>query len=85
MKTSELNDWSQKCFRRILVDMHIPDWDKRFLSKLDAGTYVKTVAEGKIISELQALFARHNAGAALSEKAVFKPTKEFHGPQSQQF
>lgn len=24
------------------------------------------------------MFARHNAGAALSAKAVFKPTKEFH-------
>ena len=32
----------------------------------------------KIIGELQALFVRHNAGAALSAKAVFKPTKEFH-------
>ena len=32
----------------------------------------------QIIGELQALFARHNAGAALSAKAVFKPTKEFH-------
>ncbi len=31
-----------------------------------------------IIGELQALFARHNAGVALSTKAVFKPTKEFH-------
>ncbi|MCX6970315.1 MAG: hypothetical protein NTV93_09205 [Verrucomicrobia bacterium] len=32
----------------------------------------------EIIGELQALFARHNAGTALSAKAVFKPTKEFH-------
>ena len=31
-----------------------------------------------LIGELQELFARHNAGAALSAKAVFKPTKEFH-------
>lgn len=31
-----------------------------------------------IIGELKVLFARHNAGAALNEKAVFKPTKEFH-------
>lgn len=30
-----------------------------------------------IIGELQSLFARHNVGAALSAKAVFKPTKEF--------
>jgi len=35
-------------------------------------------AAEEIIGELQALFARHNAGAALSAKAVFKPTKEFH-------
>ena len=32
----------------------------------------------EIIGELQALFAGHNAGAALSAKAVFKPTKESH-------
>jgi hypothetical protein len=35
-------------------------------------------ADEEIIGELQALFARHNAGAALSAKTVFKPTKEFH-------
>ena len=27
---------------------------------------------------MQELFARHGAGAALSAKAVFKPTKDFH-------
>ena len=42
-----LNSWYQHCFRRILVDMHIPDWDERFLSKLDANTYVSTLAKGK--------------------------------------
>jgi len=35
-------------------------------------------AAEEIIGELQALFARHNAGAALSAKFGFKPTKEFH-------
>ncbi len=35
-------------------------------------------ATEEIIGELQALFARHNAGAALSAKAVLKLTKEFH-------
>ena len=29
------------------MDRHIPDWDKRFLSKLDASTYVSTLAKGK--------------------------------------
>jgi hypothetical protein len=32
----------------------------------------------EIIGELQEIFARHGAGAALSAKAVFKPNKEFH-------
>ena len=40
-----LNDWYGRCYRHFLVDMHIPDWDKRFLSKLDAETFVSTVAK----------------------------------------
>jgi hypothetical protein len=35
-------------------------------------------AAEEIIGELQALFARHNAGAALGARAMFKPTKKFH-------
>jgi hypothetical protein len=37
-----------------------------------------TNAAEEIIGELQALFACHNAGTALSAKAVFKPTRKFH-------
>lgn len=39
---------------------------------------IPEAATEDIIGELQALFARHNAGAVLSAKAVFKPAKEFH-------
>ena len=42
------------------------------------GDLIPEAAAEEIIGELQALFARHNAGAALSAKAVLKPTKEFH-------
>ena len=42
------------------------------------GNLIPESAAEEIIGELQALFARHYAGAALSAKAVFKPTKEFH-------
>ena len=42
------------------------------------GNLIPEGAAEEIIGELQALFARHNAGAALSAKTVFKPTKEFH-------
>jgi hypothetical protein len=42
------------------------------------GDLIPEPAAEETIGELQALFAHHNAGAALSAKAVFKPTKEFH-------
>ena len=42
------------------------------------GELIPEAASEEIIGELHALFALHNAGAALSAKAVFKPTKEFH-------
>jgi len=42
------------------------------------GNLIPEAAAEEIIGELQALFARQNAEAALSAKAVFKPTKEFH-------
>ena len=42
------------------------------------GDLIPESAVEEIIGELQELFARHGAGAALSAKAVFKPTKDFH-------
>ena len=45
---------------------------------ISAGDLIPEAAAEEIIGELQALFARHNAGAILSAKAVFKPSKEFH-------
>ena len=49
------------------------------------GDLIPEAADEEIIGELQALFARHNAGAALSAKAVFKPTKEFHTARERKF
>jgi len=42
------------------------------------GDMIPESAVESIIGELQDLFARHGAGAALSAKAVFKPAKDFH-------
>lgn len=33
--------WFEKSYRRSLVDMHIPDWDERFLSEFDSKEYVR--------------------------------------------
>jgi len=42
------------------------------------GDLIPEAAAEEIIGKLQGLFARYNAGAALSAKAVFNPAKEFH-------
>jgi hypothetical protein len=36
--------WPDETYRRGLVDMHIPDWDPRLLSKFDTADFVKTIA-----------------------------------------
>ena len=52
-------------------------FEQSFELKIKGGLIPEAAAEG-IIGEHQDLFTRHNAGAALSAKPVFKPTKEFH-------
>ena len=42
------------------------------------GDLIPEAAVEELIGELQELFVRHHAGAALSAKAVFKPNKDFH-------
>ena len=42
------------------------------------GDAIPEAAVEPLLAELQELFARHGASAALSAKATIKPTKEFH-------
>jgi hypothetical protein len=42
------------------------------------GDLIPEAAVEELIGELQELFSRHHAGAALSAKALFKPNKDFH-------
>lgn len=42
------------------------------------GDVIPEAAVEPLLAELQALFARHGASAALTAKAVVKPVKEFH-------
>ena len=64
----KLNDWYQHCYRRILVDMHIPDWDKRFLSELNATAYVDTIAKGKCSGMM--LYCNSHVGPTLYPSKV---------------
>lgn len=42
--------WYQRGYRRMLVDMHIPDWDERFLSRYDPVKMAQTYGEAGLSS-----------------------------------
>lgn len=42
--------WYQRGYRRMLVDMHIPDWDPAFLSKFDPAEMVRLYQEAGLTS-----------------------------------
>ncbi len=44
-----LNDkrWYQTAYRRAVIDMHIPDWDEKFLSQFDADRYVEMLVKSR--------------------------------------
>ena len=64
----KLNDWYKKSYSRFLIDMHIPDWDKRLLSQLDANTFINTLAKGKSTGFM--LYCNSHVGLALYPSKV---------------
>ncbi|MBP1994576.1 alpha-amylase family protein [Paenibacillus eucommiae] len=42
--------WFEKSYRRSLVDMHIPDWDERFLSQFDSQEYIRLMKLARVES-----------------------------------
>ncbi|MDQ6419712.1 alpha-L-fucosidase [Paenibacillus sp. LHD-117] len=40
--------WYRNSYRRNLVDMHIPDWDERFMSKFDTARYVELLKTARV-------------------------------------
>jgi hypothetical protein len=62
---------------RIVGDKGAAFFKQSFELKIK-GDMIPESAVESIIRELQDLFARHEARAALSAKAVFKATKDFH-------
>jgi len=62
--------WYQKSYRRNLVDMHIEDWDEKFLSQFDPETYVKMLKIAEVKSAL--VYANSHVGYC------YWPTKTGH-------
>lgn len=61
-----------------LAGPHVERFFKQSFEIKIKGDVIPEAAVEPLLAELQALFARHGATAALSAKAVVKPTKEFH-------
>ncbi|MDR0533225.1 MAG: beta-galactosidase trimerization domain-containing protein [Verrucomicrobiales bacterium] len=57
------NNWYGRKFNRILVDMHIPDWDDRFLSRLTPKRFVDTIVKGG--GEIIMVYACSHMGLSL--------------------
>ncbi|HEX3728130.1 MAG TPA: beta-galactosidase trimerization domain-containing protein [Pirellulales bacterium] len=39
--------WYETAYRRAVIDMHIPDWDEKFLSEFDAANYVDMLVKSR--------------------------------------
>lgn len=39
--------WFEAAWRRAVIDMHIPDWDPKFLSEFDADRYVEALVQSR--------------------------------------
>ncbi len=70
-------NWYKSALRRNVVDMHIPDWDKSFLSKFDATAYVDLLKQSK--SQSAVIYAHSHAGLALYPTKVGYPHKALKG------
>jgi len=52
--------WFEKAWRRAVIDMHIPDWDEKFLSEFNADEYVKRLVTSRAQSIV--CYAQSHAG-----------------------
>ena len=62
--------WYERSYRRNLVDMHIEDWDERFLSQFDPQRYVSLLKEARVQSAM--VYANSHIGHC------YWPTKTGH-------
>jgi hypothetical protein len=66
----EREHWYEKNFRRNLVDMHIGEWDERFMADFDSRTYVELLHKANITCAM--IYANSHAGPC------YWPTKQGH-------
>ena len=71
--------WYQHAWRRAVIDMHIPDWDEKFLSQFDPDQYVAMLRQSRAQSVVMyapshvglSTTRRRWASAAIADAAAF--------------
>ncbi|MFH1007459.1 MAG: hypothetical protein V1800_08160 [Candidatus Latescibacterota bacterium] len=69
--------WYGNSYRRNLVDMHIADWDERFLSEFDPEKYVETVCLSDPTAAM--VYAHSHVGHCYYPTEVGHPHASLHG------
>ncbi|MHB9032805.1 MAG: alpha-L-fucosidase [Anaerolineae bacterium] len=69
--------WYQHSFRRNLIDMHITDWDERFLSEFDPQAYVDTVCSAQ--ADAAMVYAHSHVGNCYYPTQVGHQHASLHG------
>ena len=60
---ASLPKWPDETYRRLLIDMHVPDWDPALLAKFDPVDYVNRIASAGVQSFMQ--YANSHVGLCL--------------------
>ena len=71
------NKWYSHSFRRNLVDMHIEDWNEKFLSEFDPDAYFACLKEGHIQSPM--IYTHSHVGLCNWDSKSGRTHKAFQG------
>src|SRR5262249_43344446 len=74
---SRSTPWYTSAYRRAVIDMHVPDWDDRFLSQFDASRYVAMLVKARAQSIVA--YAMSHVGLFNYPTKVGRQHKNLHG------
>lgn len=69
--------WYQHAWRRAVIDMHIPDWDEKFLSQFDPDQYVAMLRQSRAQSVV--MYAQSHVGLFNYPTKVGQPHRSLGG------
>ncbi|MCE5258924.1 MAG: alpha-L-fucosidase [Chloroflexi bacterium] len=72
-----MTKWYQHSYRRNLIDMHITDWDERFLAEFDPDKYVETVCSAQ--ADAAMVYAHSHVGNCYYPTKVGHQHASLHG------